>query len=90
MLALEHRYESEGHADRFQELKRYLTGSEPHIAYQEVAETLGMTEANVRVTIHRLRKRCGEALRSEIVETVDDPGELDDELRHLLTVVEPG
>jgi len=39
--------------------------------------------------VHRLRKKYGRLLREEIAQTVADPGEIDDELRHLLAVVRP-
>jgi RNA polymerase sigma-70 factor (ECF subfamily) len=76
-----------GHPERFDHLKLYLTGSEPHIPYKEVAQTLDMSDSAVRVAIHRMRKRYGELLREEIADTVADPDQLDEELRHLLTVL---
>jgi RNA polymerase sigma-70 factor (ECF subfamily) len=88
MHSLGQRYEHDGLGERFRELKRYLTGSEEQIPYREVGDALGMSEANVRVAVHRLRKRYGEHLREEISQTVVDPAELDDELRHLLSVIE--
>jgi RNA polymerase sigma-70 factor (ECF subfamily) len=38
------------------------------------------------VSVHRLRQRYGELLRDEIAQTVNDPADVDDELRHLLSV----
>jgi RNA polymerase sigma-70 factor (ECF subfamily) len=87
MRSLEQRLEHDGLGERFSELKRYLTGPEERIPYKEVGDTLGMSEANVRVAVYRLRKRYGEQLREEIVQTVVDPAELDDELHHLLSVI---
>ena len=46
-----------------------------------------MSEGAVKVAVHRLRKRFGEYLRLEIAETVVDPSDVDDEVRHLLEVV---
>jgi RNA polymerase sigma-70 factor (ECF subfamily) len=43
-----------------------------------------MTEGAVKVAVHRLRKRYRELLRAEIAETVSDPSEIDDEMRHLV------
>jgi RNA polymerase sigma-70 factor (ECF subfamily) len=34
--------------------------------------------------VHRLRQRYRQLLRDEIAQTVDGPGEVDEELRHLL------
>jgi RNA polymerase sigma-70 factor (ECF subfamily) len=52
-----------------------------------VAEELEMTEDAVKMAIHRLRKRFGGALRAEIAETVASEDEIDDEIRHLLSVL---
>jgi len=49
-----------------------------------VAGALGMNEAAARVAVHRLRRRFRELFREEIAQTVAEPAELDDEVRHLL------
>jgi DNA-directed RNA polymerase specialized sigma24 family protein len=77
------------HPERFDRLKPYLTGSEPQGQYREVAGDLGMTETAVKATVHRLRQRYGRLLREEVSETVADPAEVDDEVRHLLRVIRP-
>jgi RNA polymerase sigma-70 factor (ECF subfamily) len=87
MSALGRQAETGENPERFAQLKIYLTGSEPQIPQKETAESLGMTEAAIRVAIHRLRKKYGELLRREIADTVADPAQVDDELKHLLTVV---
>ncbi len=85
------RLESESGAsdseNQFQFLKPYLTSESPQPPYREVAKTLGMSEGAVKVAVHRLRKRFGMYLRQEIAETVVDPADVDDEVRHLLRVV---
>ena len=60
-----------------------LTGVVP-TSYAELAIQLGMTEAAVKMAIHRLRKRYGELLRLEIAQTVVTSAEIDQELHHLL------
>ena len=37
--------------------------------------------------VERLRQRYGELLRQEISHTVSDPGEVDEEIRYLRTVL---
>jgi DNA-directed RNA polymerase specialized sigma24 family protein len=74
---------------RFERLRPYLTGSDEHTPYKEAAEALAMTETAVKAAVHRLRQRFGRLLREEIAQTVADPAEVDDELRHLLAVVRP-
>src|SRR5262245_27403287 len=75
--------------ERFERLKGYLTGSDADVQYREIAATLGMTETAVKAAVHRFRHRYGRLLREEIAETVADPAEVDDELRHLLGVIRP-
>jgi len=37
--------------------------------------------------VHRLRRRYGELLREEIANTVSEPGEIEEEIRHLKAVL---
>jgi len=64
-----------------------LTGAAPSQPYAEIAIQLGMTEAAVKMAIHRLRKRYGELLRLEVAQTVVTSAEIDQELRHLLSAL---
>jgi RNA polymerase sigma-70 factor (ECF subfamily) len=45
---------------------------------------LGLTDGAVRVAIHRLRRIFRERVKAEIARTVDEPGYIADELRHLI------
>lgn len=56
--------------------------------YREVADELEMTEAAVKVAVHRLRRRFGTVLREEVARTVEDPAKVDDELRFLFAALE--
>jgi RNA polymerase sigma-70 factor (ECF subfamily) len=75
--------------EQFDRLKGYLTGAESTVAYRQVAADLGLSEGAVKTAIHRLRKDYGRILRAEIAATIAAPDQLDDELRHLLTVIRP-
>ena len=77
--------ETSGKGDLFEALKRSLTGDEP--ARSETAARVGMTEGAVKVAVHRLRQRYRELLRAEIVETVSDPSDIEDEMRCLLAAL---
>jgi RNA polymerase sigma-70 factor (ECF subfamily) len=87
MARLERDSSFTGGEEQFRSLKPYLTGDLPQQPYRQVAASLGMSEGAVKVAVHRLRKRFGEYLRLEIAETVVDPTDVDDEVRHLLEVV---
>jgi RNA polymerase sigma-70 factor (ECF subfamily) len=71
----------------FEELKPYLTGEENESSYIEIGQRLGMTEANLKVTVHRLRRRYRELLRAEIARTVEDPAGIDEEMRDLFAAL---
>ena len=49
---------------------------------------LGMTRAAVKVAVHRLRQKFGEAIRREIADTVDTEEEIAGELRYLIEVLQ--
>jgi hypothetical protein len=76
-----------GRADLFDDLRAHLQGDRSGTPYAEIAARRGMSEGAVKVAAHRLRQRYGELLREEIVRTVSSPEEVDEELRHLMSVV---
>ena len=75
---------AEGKADRFEQLKPYLTMGKGEIPYADAAAALSMNEGAVRVVVHRLRKRYRELLKKEVSQTLDDPAMVDEELAVLL------
>jgi RNA polymerase sigma-70 factor (ECF subfamily) len=46
-----------------------------------------MSEGAVKLAAFRLRQRYRDLIREEVAQTVADPGEVDDEIRHLLRVL---
>jgi RNA polymerase sigma-70 factor (ECF subfamily) len=77
----------EGKAALFEVLKDRLIDEVDAAPYAELALRLGTTEASLKMTVMRLRGRYREVLRREIAHTVASPDEIDDELRHLLTIL---
>jgi RNA polymerase sigma-70 factor (ECF subfamily) len=84
---LREEFTSAGNAVQFDALKSYLTADSPAASYAAVAERLGMSEGAVKVSVHRLRKRYRELLREEIGRTVDDPVQIDAEIRDLFAAL---
>jgi DNA-directed RNA polymerase specialized sigma24 family protein len=80
-------YREAGHSSVFEELRVILTDRARSVPYAEIAGRLGTSEGAVGVTVHRLRRRYGELLREEIEVTVDDPAEVDDEVRALFAAL---
>lgn len=76
-----------GQGDLFEALSAHLWGESGSIPYAQVAEQFKLTIANIKITAYRLRQRYRELLREEIAQTVSQPGEIDEEIRHLMKVV---
>jgi len=74
-------------APLFEELKGLLSGEKANSSYAELGQRFGMTESNVKVTVHRLRRRYRELLREEVSSTVASPEETDEEIRHLFATL---
>jgi len=55
---------------------------------REIGEELGLSEGAVGMALLRLRRRLGQLLREEIAHTVDGAAQVDEELRHLLGVLQ--
>lgn len=73
--------------ERYRRFLPFLTDQSPRESYRDAAAALGMTEAAVKKAIQRLRLRFGDLLREEVSQTVQEPEEIDDEIRHLFTVL---
>ena len=80
-------YDDSGRSATFEELRVILTHGPQFVPYGMIAGRLGINEGAVRVAVHRLRRRYGALLRCEIAATVDDPAEIDDEIRTLFAAL---
>lgn len=79
-----------GHQQRFARLQRFLVGRDSGEPYAEVGADLGMSASAVKVAVHRMRRRFAALLREEVARTVDDHGEVEAELQHLLNAAGSG
>src|SRR5262249_17421223 len=84
---LETEYASDGKAERFACLEKFLPGEESDLTYPEVAKSLGMAEGTLKSDVHRLKRRYAALVREEIAHTVASPEEVAEELRHLRVVL---
>ena len=71
----------------FEQLEKLLADDPNRPSQGEIAAKLGMSENAVKQAIHRLRERYRQILREEIAQTVTAPGDVEDELRHLIAVL---
>jgi DNA-directed RNA polymerase specialized sigma24 family protein len=84
---LKKEYRATGNAFLFNSLKLLLPDEPDAPSRAEIASRLGMTDNALRQAFHRFRHRYQMLLREEIGHTVADPGEIEDELRHLIAVL---
>jgi RNA polymerase sigma factor (sigma-70 family) len=89
--ALKAEYASSGNLRVFVELADLLWGKESSVSFAQIGRRLGVTEGAARGAMHRLRMRYRDRLRLEVAQTVAEPVEVDEELRHLISVIsQPG
>lgn len=79
--------EASGNRREYETLKPWLTGEWTGLSQADAARQLEMTENALRVAIHRLRRRFREVVKGEIAQTVSQPADVADELRHLITAL---
>ena len=80
-------YEADGRTSLFGELKGYLSRSADWEAYTASGERLGMSADAVAMSVMRLRRRYRTLVRAEVANTVATPGDIDDEMRHLVDLL---
>ena len=84
---LESEYQAADNAVLFDRLKGFLVGEQGLRTQAEIATELGMTENAVKQAFHRFRQRYRLLLREEIAHTVAQAGDVEGELRHLVSVL---
>ncbi len=87
---LEAKYRQDDKADLFEELKMFLPGEWSTRSYAEVAARLGRSEDAVKMMTSRFRQEYGRILKAEVERIVDNPADVNDELRCLLGALETG
>ena len=85
---LREHYEKAGKRERFQQLESFLPGGQEKRSYTDAARALEVSEGALRVELHRMKETYRQLLRTEIAHTVSTPMEIDEELRHLIKVMQ--
>jgi len=85
---LKDEYLAADNAALFDSLKELLPDEPGSTSQAEIAARLDMTENAVRQAFYRFRQRYQSILREEIAHTVATPADIEDELRHLIAVIE--
>jgi RNA polymerase sigma factor (sigma-70 family) len=86
-LGDEYRAADPASAGLFDRLQKSLADEPDRPSPAETAREFGMTENAVRQASYRLRQRYRQLLHEEIAHTVMVPGDIEDELRHLIAVL---
>ena len=88
LARLEEEYRVAGNASLFDQLRELLADEPGRPSQADIAAGLGMTENAVKQAFHRLRQRYRQLLSEEIANTVAAPGDIEDELRHFISVLQ--
>jgi RNA polymerase sigma-70 factor (ECF subfamily) len=75
--------ERKGRRRVFEVLSPYLSAERDDLSYATLAMKLDVPESFVKRLLHRMRQRFRMFLREEVHQTVADPADVDEELRHL-------
>jgi len=84
---LQTEYAVSGRADLYERLKQFPFGEQGERSFAAASQEVGMTETALKSAVHRMRHRYQELVREVVAQTVADPSELEDEVRHLLEVL---
>lgn len=84
---LQQEYSKSDRSELFATLKSALDDGEK-VNAAEASVKLRMTEAAIRVALHRMRKRLGQLIREQILATVQTAADVDDEIKKLMQILE--
>lgn len=82
--------EARGRLRLFEVLSSHLTDERGDVSYANLGGTLALPEAAVKKQLHNIRQRYRWLLRDEVAHTVENPADVEDEIRHLCAVLSAG
>jgi RNA polymerase sigma factor (sigma-70 family) len=82
--------ESKGKLWLFQALSSHLTDERDEVSYAQLSADLGIAETAVKKQLHTMRQRYRWLLRAEVSQTVENPADVDDEIRYLCASLATG
>lgn len=82
--------EARGRRRVFDVLSDCLAAEQQDVSYPELSKSLGVPEASVKRLVHQLRQRYRTLLREEVAQTVENPEDVDEELRCLSAAMAGG
>jgi len=75
--------EGKGKLRLFHALSGYIAAERDEVSYAKLSTALGVSETAVKKQLRSMRLRYRSLLRDEVGQTVTDPAEVEDEIRHL-------
>jgi DNA-directed RNA polymerase specialized sigma24 family protein len=87
MERLQRDFDASGKNPPFDALKGFLVGEGRSASYAELGAQHGLSEGALKMRVQRLRQRYQRLLREEIAHTMAGPEEVEDEIRHLFSVL---
>jgi len=87
MSELRRKHSSDDKRQQFEELQGFLPGGQGGCSRTELAAKRGVSVGAIDVAIHRLRQQFGVVLREQVAQTVSSEGEVEEELRYLISVL---
>lgn len=87
---LREEYESKDRLRLFYALSPHLTEERDQVSYANLSAALGVSEPAVKTQLHTMRQRYRCLLRDEVGHTVENPVEVEDEIRYLCAAIASG
>ena len=87
LARLEAELAAAGKSAQFAALKVYIIGDKGDVPFAQAAAALQMSESAVKAVVHRMRQRYCELVREIVAETLQDPRDIDGEIRQLLAAL---
>jgi len=87
---LQKEFSDTGREAQFDRLKGFLEGDVARGDYDVAAADLKVSPGAVAMAVQRMRQRYRELVRDEVAQTVSQPGEIEEEMRHLVAVLSRG
>ena len=82
--------ESKGKRRLFQALSCYLTAERDEVSYANLSTSLGIAETAARKQLFNMRQRYRSLLRDEVAHTVENPADVEEEIRYLCAALAAG
>jgi RNA polymerase sigma-70 factor (ECF subfamily) len=78
---------AEGRGAFFEQVKPWLTGDAARGDQAALAASCGLNAAALKVAVHRMKRRFRQAVKAEVAGTLDDPGQVEAEMRDLFAAL---